>query len=44
MSKIFYIADTHFGHKDIIAFDNRPFFDVKDMEETIIKIKCKSSR
>lgn len=37
MSKIFYIADTHFGHKDIIAFDNRPFFDVKDMEETIIK-------
>ena len=37
MSKIFYIADTHFGHKDIIAFDNRPFFDTKDMEETIIK-------
>lgn len=36
MGKNFYIADTHFGHQDIIAFDNRPFFNTKDMEETII--------
>lgn len=36
MGKNFYIADTHFGHQDIIAFDNRPFSDTMAMEETII--------
>lgn len=36
MGKIFYIADTHFGHKDIISFDNRPFFDTKDMKDTFV--------
>ena len=25
MTKVFFIADLHFGHKDVIAFDNRPF-------------------
>ena len=37
MDKIFYIADTHFGHKNIISFDNRPFFDTKDMEDSIVE-------
>lgn len=37
MAKIFYIADLHIGHKDILAFDNRPFFDLRNMRETIIK-------
>lgn len=36
MSKIFYIADTHFGHANIIRFDERPFSSVEQMEETII--------
>jgi calcineurin-like phosphoesterase family protein len=32
----YYISDLHFGHKNIIRFDNRPFADIKEMEEKII--------
>ena len=32
----YYIADTHFGHKAILNYDHRPFFDLKEMEEVII--------
>ena len=32
----FYISDLHFGHKNILAFDNRPFFTLSEMEETLI--------
>lgn len=37
MGKTFYIADTHFGHKNIINFDNRPFSSTKEMEDVIVK-------
>ena len=37
MSTIFFIADLHFGHKDVIAFDHRPFRDVEEMEEEMIR-------
>jgi calcineurin-like phosphoesterase family protein len=37
MGKIFYIADTHFGHEDIITFDNRPFQNADQMTEVIIE-------
>ena len=37
MSKIFFTSDLHFGHKNIIKFDNRPFFDVSDMNKELIK-------
>ena len=33
----FYIADLHFGHANIIRFDNRPFDSVEEMNEMLIK-------
>ena len=31
-----YISDTHFGHRDIIQFDKRPFMDIDQMDNTLI--------
>lgn len=31
----FYIADCHFGHKNILNFDHRPFTDLYQMEEVM---------
>lgn len=33
----FYISDLHIGHKNILRFDNRPFWSVDDQNEEIIK-------
>lgn len=34
----FYIADTHFGHQNILRFDNRPWFDTSSMEDDMIAL------
>lgn len=32
----YYISDLHIGHPGIIEFDNRPFSDLDEMQQTII--------
>lgn len=33
----YYISDTHFGHKGVLAFDNRPFLTTTEMECEMIQ-------
>ena len=35
--RAFFTADLHLFHKNIIKYENRPFNDIDDMHETIIK-------
>lgn len=36
MCKKFYIADWHYGHDNIIGFDNRPFLNVDEMNTELV--------
>lgn len=33
-----YISDLHFGHKNVIRFDHRPFCDIDEMDHSLIKL------
>lgn len=35
---IFYTSDLHFGHENVIRFDNRPFRSVSEMDYTLIHL------
>lgn len=37
MAKVFFIADTHFTDESIFNYENRPFSNVAEMDEEIIK-------
>ena len=35
---IFYTADLHFGHQNVLKYDNRPFADVNEMDRALIEL------
>lgn len=37
MSKVFFTGDLHFGHENVLAFDNRPFASVEEMDAELIR-------
>lgn len=37
MSKKFYISDWHYGHKNVLGFDNRPFTSIEQMNDELIR-------
>ena len=37
MTKVFFTSDLHFGHENVIRFDNRPFETVDEMDAELIR-------
>ena len=33
----FYISDLHFGHYNVLKYDNRPFSSIEEMDKKIIE-------
>ena len=34
---VYYTADLHLGHANVIRFDKRPFASVEEMDQTLIE-------
>lgn len=37
MRKVFFTSDLHFGHKNVLRFDGRPFATVEEMDAELIR-------
>lgn len=37
MGKMFFIADLHFGHKNCLSYDNRPYKTIEEHDSALIK-------
>lgn len=37
MSKIFFTGDLHFGHENVLAFDNRPFANIEEHDAELVR-------
>lgn len=37
MNKVFFTSDLHFGHENVLKFDNRPFASVDEMDAELIR-------
>ena len=37
MSTVFFTADPHFGHTNIIRYENRPFASAEEMDQELIR-------
>ncbi len=37
MSNKFYISDWHYGHANVLAFDNRPFKTIEEMDNALVE-------
>ena len=35
---VYYISDLHFGHRNVIGMDGRPFETIEEMDETLIRL------
>ena len=37
LQKVFFTSDLHFGHENVIRFDNRPFASVEEMDAELVR-------
>ena len=37
MGKVFFTGDLHFGHENVLAFNNRPFASVEEMDSELVR-------
>lgn len=37
LGKMYFIADLHFGHKNSLTFDNKPFVDIEAYDKAVIE-------